>query len=50
MLIIGKKEEKENTVSLRRRKLGNIGTIKIRNFIKDVLKEIKSKEVLKDKE
>ena len=50
MIIVGEKEKKENSISLRRRKIGNIGTLKINDFISNVLNEIINKEIFKDKE
>ena len=45
MLIIGEKEESEETVSIRRRKKGDLGKIKLMKFIKNTLSEITDKEL-----
>ncbi len=43
MLIVGAKEVEENTVSVRSRKNGDIGTMKIADFQEKVLKEIEER-------
>ena len=43
MLIVGEKEEKDRTVSVRRRHLGNIGTFSIDDLIDDLNNEILSR-------
>jgi len=44
LLVIGKKEEKNNSVSVRKRSQGNIGEIKIEELIDRIKKEIKEKK------
>ena len=46
MLIVGEKEKNDSTLSVRRRKIGDIGTISIEEFITDSLNEIKNKELI----
>jgi len=46
MLIIGEKEKNDSNLSVRRRKVGDIGTISIDKFITDCLNEIKNKELI----
>lgn len=43
MLIIGDKEQKNNTISVRSKKNGNIGEMEIDDFIKKFQKEVKDK-------
>jgi threonyl-tRNA synthetase len=45
MLIIGEKEEKNQTVSVRRHKLGDIGTFPFSDFISNVEKEVAEKHM-----
>lgn len=40
MIIVGEKEESENTVSVRRQGLGDIGSMSIENFISIIQKEV----------
>ena len=44
MLVVGQKEEKENTVSVRSRAAGDEGARSLDTFIADILKEIETKE------
>ena len=44
MLVVGQKEEEENTVSVRRRAAGDEGARSLDSFIADILKEIETKE------
>ena len=44
MLVVGQKEVDENLVSVRSRKEGDIGTMKVEEFKEKILKEIKNKE------
>ena len=44
MLVIGQKEEEENTVSVRSRAAGDEGARSLDTFIADILKEIETKE------
>jgi len=46
MLIVGEKEEKDNLVSIRRRKIGDVGLMSIKKFISSSLNEIKNKELI----
>ncbi len=43
MLIVGEKEEKENTVSVRKRDKGDIGAVPVDRFVEDLLSEIEQK-------
>ena len=45
MLIIGEKEESTNTVSVRRRKKGDIGKFDLNEFISNLVNEITNKEL-----
>jgi threonyl-tRNA synthetase len=45
IIIIGEKEEKENKISLRSRKNGDEGTLKLEDLIERIRKEIKNKEL-----
>ena len=45
MLIIGEKEENTNSVSVRRRKKGDIGKIDLEDFISNLVNEITNKEL-----
>ena len=45
MLIIGEKEELNKTISIRRRKKGDLGSMILRDFISDVSREIINKEL-----
>ena len=44
MLVVGQKEEEENTVSVRSRAAGDEGARRLDTFIADILKEIETKE------
>ena len=44
MLVVGQKEEEENTVSVRSRADGDEGARSLDTFIADILKEIETKE------
>lgn len=48
MLIVGEKEEKKQTVSVRRHTLGDIGTFPISEFISKVQNEVEHKELPPD--
>jgi len=43
MLIVGEKEMEEKTVSVRRKFSGNEGSVKLNDFIKNILKEVNSR-------
>ncbi len=43
MLVVGDKEKEADTVSLRAKKEGNVGVVKLEEFIKRIKKEIKEK-------
>ena len=45
IIVVGEKEEKENKVSLRSRKNGDEGTLKLEDLIERINKEIKNKEL-----
>ena len=45
IVVIGEKEEKENKISLRSRKNGDEGTLKLEDLIERINKEIKDKEL-----
>ncbi|MEX2573158.1 MAG: threonine--tRNA ligase [Balneolaceae bacterium] len=45
MLIIGEKEKKDETVSVRRHKLGDIGTFPFLNFITEIQEEVEEKKL-----
>ena len=45
IVVIGEKEEKENEISLRSRKNGDEGTLKLEDLIERISKEIKYKEL-----
>ncbi|MEG2144580.1 MAG: threonine--tRNA ligase, partial [Oscillospiraceae bacterium] len=45
MLIVGEKEQAEETVSLRSRKRGDCGAVKLHDFIQEIIKEIKEKSL-----
>jgi len=47
MLIVGDKEESDSTISVRRHKEGDIGVFDFSEFISNLNKEIKSKEIFK---
>ena len=49
MLIVGEKEMEENTVSIRRKFSGNQGTLKVDDFISNVVEEVNSRMLLKTK-
>ena len=44
MLIIGEKEELNKTISIRRRKKGDLGSMILKDFISDVSREIINKQ------
>lgn len=44
-IILGEKEIEENKVSIRKRDIGDIGSISTDEFIKDILEEIKTKRI-----
>lgn len=48
MLVVGQKEEEENTVSVRSRFAGDEGSMKLEDFITFLKKEIDSKEIRKE--
>lgn len=41
IIVVGDKEQKNKTISVRQRQKGNVGAVKIQNFVKNILKEIK---------
>ena len=43
MLIVGEKEQEENAVSVRDRKEGDIGSLKLDDFVKLILEKVSSK-------
>ena len=43
MLIVGEKEEKDNTVSMRRRHIGDLGSKSIDGLMNEILEEIKTR-------
>ncbi len=45
IIVVGEKEEKENTISLRSRKNGDEGTFKIESLIERISNEIRNKEL-----
>ena len=45
MLVLGAKEQENNAVAVRSRKLGDIGQMSIEEFIEKIKKEIEEKEV-----
>jgi len=45
IIIVGEKEEKESTISLRSRKNGDEGTLELETLIERISKEIKNKEL-----
>ena len=45
MLVLGEKEVNEGTVSVRDRKDGDIGTMKVEDFISMAVDEIKTKKI-----
>jgi threonyl-tRNA synthetase len=45
IIVVGEKEEKENTISLRSRKNGDEGTLKLENLIEIISRKIKNKEL-----
>lgn len=45
MLIVGEKEKNDGTVSVRRHKLGDQGTISLQEFIKQISEEVAQKEL-----
>jgi len=47
MLIVGKKEEKEGMVSVRSRYLGDEGPKPLTQFIEEICREIRTKEIRK---
>ena len=47
MLIVGQKEQEEHVVSLRSRYKGEEGQIPLDDFIRDIVEEIRTKEIRK---
>ena len=47
MLVVGQKEEEDNTVSVRSRYKGDEGARVLSDFIDDICKEIRTKEIRK---
>ena len=47
MLVVGQKEEEEQTVSMRSRYDGDAGSMKLDSFIDQICKEIRTKEIRK---
>ena len=47
MLVVGQKEQEENKVSVRSRYLGDEGQKNLSEFIDDVCREIRTKEIRK---
>ncbi len=45
IIVVGEKEEKENTISLRSRKNGDEGTFKLESLIERISNEIRNKEL-----
>jgi len=45
MIIIGDKETRENVISIRHRKKGDLGSLNIEAFIEKIIKEIKDKSI-----
>jgi len=45
IIVVGEKEEKENTISLRSRKNGDEGTFKLESLIERIGNEIRNKEL-----
>ena len=45
IIVVGEKEEKENTISLRSRKNGDEGTFKLESLIERISNEISNKEL-----
>ena len=45
IIVVGEKEEKENTISLRSRKNGDEGTFKLEFLIERISNEIRNKEL-----
>ncbi len=45
MLVIGEKEVEGNSVGVRSRKLGDIGQMKVQEFVSKIEKEIKNYEI-----
>ena len=50
MLVVGQKEEEEKKVSVRSRYLGDEGQKSIEDFIDEISKEIRTKEIRKIEE
>ncbi len=48
MLVVGQKEQEEGTVSVRSRFVGNEGTKKTAEFIREICEEIRTKEIRKE--
>ena len=48
MVIIGSKEVENKQVSLRRHKMGDIGSVPIKQFTADLLREINDKDLPKE--
>lgn len=47
MIVVGQKEEEEQTISVRSRYLGDEGSKKLEEFINDITREIRTKEIRK---
>ncbi len=45
IIVVGEKEEKEDTISLRSRKNGDEGTFKLESLIERISNEIRNKEL-----
>ena len=45
MLIIGEKEELNKNISIRRRKKGDLGSMRLKDFMSDISREIINKEL-----
>jgi len=43
MLIVGEKEKDANSVSVRKHKTGDLGSLPLNKFIEDILKEINNR-------
>jgi len=43
MIVIGEEEEKNGTISVRKHKKGNIGTLEVSTFVKQLIEEINQK-------
>ena len=45
MIVIGEKEENEENISLRSRKNGDEGSMKVEELINRIIKEVKNKDI-----